>query len=695
MVEFQLISVVIGAASFVALTALILFDQYRSIIGRWLLTASAVSAIWLSLHAAYYLGYAGGVNFFGLAVFEVLRALSWIAVLIALLRRADDRPRFARFVTVTGVLGITALGMIAATALGASPALSKLTLGSSLALSIAGLVFVEQLYRNTDPDRRWSIKYLCLGLGAIFAYDFVLYADGVLFNDINPSLWAGRGAANAVAVPLIAITAARNRDWRVNLFISRQMVFHSAAVLAVGGYLLAIAAAGYYLRLYGGEWGSALRVVFLFAAAILLLSLLSSNTLRSHIRLFLAKHFYRNKYDYGEVWLSFTRRLSQVGADPDELRGTMLRAIADIMDATGGAMWQRSLTGQYAVVAHWELDPARLHEIPEDHALMVALRAGDSLINIALEASRMSVDDRGVIPSWMLELPRAWLVAPIIHGEELLAFVLLCESRSNAPLSWEDKPLLGTLGRQAAGYLALMQATDALADARQFEVFNRLSAFLVHDLKNVVAQLSLVVRNSERHRGNPAFITDAFNTIGDAVAKMNRMLDNLRHTHTGPTEIVVMQEVAATALKHVAMRSPVPAVSAPVAALKVIGNRDRMTAVVEHLLQNAQEATAPHGSIQVNLKQRDTRVVLEIIDSGCGMTQDFIRQRLFKPFDTTKGKAGMGIGVYESLHSVRSMGGRMTVESTPGGGTTFRITLPFVEEADVGAPEPLNFERSA
>jgi putative PEP-CTERM system histidine kinase len=698
MLDFNLVSVSVGAASFAALTALMYFDKYRSNIGRWLLLASAVSTIWLGLQVAYYVHDLEGLVLTSLAVGEVLRDLSWLAVLVVLLSRMGDSERYRKLIAIVGALSAVALTanvipLFDSTAI-YSAALSKLTLASFLALAIAGLVLVEQLYRNTHPDRRWSIKYLCLGLGGLFAYDFMLYADGLLFNRVDPALWAGRGAANAIAMPLVAITAARNKDWRVNLFVSRQIVFHSSALLAIGLYLLAMAGAGYYLQFYGGEWGQALSVVFVFAAAILLLSLVSSSSLRSHLRLFLAKHFYRNKYDYGEVWLSFTHRLSQVGDEPNALRTTILRALTDIMDATSGVMWERGIAGHYSIAANWEMEPIRLQEIIGDEPLIAAL-AGDQVIDIRAEASRAIVDADSILPSWILELPRAWLLVPIIHDEELLAIVLLGEPRSSSPLSWEDLPLLRTLGRQAASYLALVRTTDALADARQFEAFNRLSAFLVHDLKNVIAQLSLVVRNSERHRNNPEFITDAFMTIGDAVAKMSRMLANLRHANTGPSEVVVLHDVINSAIKHVSSRTPIPSFNSPSDGLRVIGNRDSLGAVFEHLLQNAQDATERTGSIQISLRKLDARAVIEIVDNGCGMTQEFVQNRLFKPFDTTKGKAGMGIGVFESLHLVTNMGGRMVVESALGTGTTFRITLPLVEETESVPSGSENLERYA
>ena len=703
MPNFSVVASFTGALCFIAL-ALVQFVNNRSaLVARAIIAASVISAAWLGVHAAYYSEDLPALGFTGLQLLEVLRNLAWLAVFAAIFHAGDQTGsasrRYRRLLVGANAAAFVAVATFVANRYQWSglsvAALSKTALLSFLSLAIIGLILIEQLYRNVARERRWSIKFLCLGVGAIYAYDFVLYADGLLFNQLNPALWAGRGAANAVAVPLIAISASRNRGPQLNLFVSRQLAFHSTALLGVGAYLLAMASVGYALRAYGGEWGSALRVVFLFAALVLLVTLLGSAGLRSRLRLFLAQHFYRNKYDYGEVWLSFTNRLSKIEDDPGELRGAMLKAIADIMDATGGALWQRGAASTFTPTANWEIESAVLQEIPEDHPLIDALGSVGHVIDIREEATRASLSEHTAIPFWLLEYPRAWLLIPIVHREKLVAFVLLCQPRTEPRLSWEDRALMTTVGRQAASYLALMDATAALADARQFEAFNRLSAFLVHDLKNVVAQLSLVTRNAEKHRGNPEFITDVFTTVGDAVAKMNRMLGNLRHAQSGPTSVLDLHDVVREAVAQLGARLPAPRVLGTAEALQVVGNRDRVVAAIEHLLQNAQDATPPEGSIQVRLAHTDERAIVEIIDTGSGMTQDFIQNRLFKPFDTTKGKAGMGIGVYESLHIVTSVGGRLTVESTPSSGTTFKILLPRYVEVAERAARPARLEKSA
>jgi signal transduction histidine kinase len=111
--------------------------------------------------------------------------------------------------------------------------------------------------------------------------------------------------------------------------------------------------------------------------------------------------------------------------------------------------------------------------------------------------------------------------------------------------------------------------------------------------------------------------------------------------------------------------------------------------VLEHLVQNAQEATAAEGKVELRLGRQQELAVIEIEDSGCGMDTQFIRERLFKPFDTTKGNAGMGVGAYEAREFVLGAGGDIQVSSEPGVGTRFTVTLPLasVEDPTVAAAD--------
>lgn len=693
MFEFAALSCYIGAIAFGLLSALLLAADQGHAVGRILASACLVSTLWFAFGGAYYSGHEFALEVSGIGLLELARDGTWLAFLGVLLLRSGDEA-YARKISL--FLGFCGLVVFTAAAFTILPNVldeylidlanvRKTIVFCYLVIAILGLVLIEQLVRRTRADARWAIKHLCIGVGALFAYDFYLYADALLFTRIDPDLWSARGAINAMTVPMIALAAARNRQWDLNIFVSRRVVFHSTAAVIAGLYLLLMSAAGYYLNSYGGTWGAALRAVFLFGALLFLAALIFSAQIRSRVRMFLAKHFYKNRYEYGEVWLSFTRQLSTSEADPGQLRNTILRAIADIVDSTAGIMWCKDDSGTFVINAQWSMEGKPAWTLSRDHPFISALEANQGVVELGYGADTGAEGHIGSNLPWLQELRRAWVAVPILHGDELLAFLVLAEPRTNESITWEDRDLLRTVGRQAASYLAFLRATEALTEARQFEAFNRLSAFLVHDLKNVVAQLSLVVRNAEKHRDNPEFISDAFTTIGNAVAKINRMLASLRQDTLEIENMqanVELNELIEGAVLARAGARPQPVFERLANPVFVHASSDRFLSVLEHLIQNAQDATEENGKVSVSLVAEGRSAVIEIDDTGCGMDEEFIRTRLFRPFDTTKGKAGMGIGVFESRHIVSAMGGRLDVESAPGQGTKIKISLPYAEMED-------------
>ena len=272
----------------------------------------------------------------------------------------------------------------------------------------------------------------------------------------------------------------------------------------------------------------------------------------------------------------------------------------------------------------------------------------------------------------------AWLIVPLIHNEELLGFVTLNRPRVHQSLNWEITDLLKVAGKQAASYLAQYQAAEALAEAKQFEGFNRLSAFVVHDLKNLIAQLSLVTTNAVRHKHNPAFIDEAIRTIENSVARMNRLMAQLRGAMSGGiTDQVDLGEVLRQVVSERSAQKPVPELHLSTDGVYVNAEHDRIVSILGHVVQNAQEATGAQGEVAVRLRSEANQAIVNVQDNGCGMDEVFIRERLFKPFDSTKGLTGMGIGAYECREYVQSAGGDVWVSSKPGQGTVFSIHFPL------------------
>jgi putative PEP-CTERM system histidine kinase len=255
--------------------------------------------------------------------------------------------------------------------------------------------------------------------------------------------------------------------------------------------------------------------------------------------------------------------------------------------------------------------------------------------------------------------------------------MVLARPRSERSFNWEDSDLLKTAGRQAAVHLAQIGAMEALSQARQFESFNRFSAFVVHDVKNVVAQLSLMLKNAEKHKNNPAFQEDMLATVGHATQKMTRMLSQLRagyQTAQGAA-LVNLAELLASVVADKRQYRPAPTFAHAGGDVWVLAERERLARVLGHLVQNAIEATTDTGVVVVSLETDDGRAMIEVRDSGKGMDDAFIRNQLFRPFASTK-SAGMGIGAYECREYVRELKGDIRVESRVDEGTTFTVSLP-------------------
>jgi len=283
------------------------------------------------------------------------------------------------------------------------------------------------------------------------------------------------------------------------------------------------------------------------------------------------------------------------------------------------------------------------------------------------------------MPQWIIESSMLWVIVPLFNADMFTGFMILARPHGNATFDWEDRDLLKTVGYQTAAYIALLKTSDALSEARQFETFNRLSAFMVHDIKNIMAQLTFITSNYPKYRDNQDFLNDAVETITHATEKMKKLLGYL-----GRGQIITppnLQKIEPDALirtvisrRHISR--PEPQLRQSLTGLVIHAEKDKLASALEHLIQNAQEATGESGNVWLTLEHRDNQALIKIGDDGCGMDEEFIKTRLFRPFDTTKGNSGMGIGVYESREIIHEIGGSIKVESRPGQGSVFTLGLP-------------------
>ena len=567
---------------------------------------------------------------------------------------------------------------------------ARLVLFSSMALPVFVLVLVEQLFRNVTEDSQWNIKPLCLGLAGAALFDVYLYSQAVLFNKLDGDALSIRGAVHTLMVPLLVLASTRRHNWISKIQISRKAAFHSATLLIAGVYLIFVSGVGYYVRFFGGEWGRALQLGMFFLALLLLIVLALSGSVRAKLKVFLGKHFFRYRYDYREEWLRFTQTLSGQHA-PQEMGQQVVRGLADLLESPGGGLWIKSRGEKsFSQMARWN-QPESLAREDADSPLCQFLIASGWVINLEEFRSFGRRYGNLTLPAWLQEIEQAWLIVPLTVSEELIGFVILARARTRVEVNWEVNDLLKTAGRQAASFLAQMQATEALLEVRKFDAFNRMSAFVVHDLKNIVTQLALMMKNAQRHSQNPEFQRDMVLTVENSLDRMRQLMLQLREGATPPgTAVGVDLCEIVNRMKGMAEGRGRELDVDIQDRVGTRGHEERLERIIGHVVQNALDATPANGKVSLQLDRYASQARIEVTDNGQGMTQDFIRDRLFKPFQTTK-QAGMGIGAYESFQYVQELGGKIDVDSALNHGTRVTILLPLFEmqtESDLHPLEP-------
>ena len=687
-----LVSHLIAAVAFFGLGLAAIVRQHRRI-GYVLAVASFLTSAWAVMFVLAARGDVIAIRSLTLA--ETIRTTAWIGFLLAVLRRGwrlDERSRLSFL--IAGGLGFAvalqlvfdALGVAGSAYGGPATIIGELFVISRLTVAMAGLVMAHNLYLQSASSGRAGGRMLAIGIGGILVYDLNLYTLAFLLPPVSPDLFNIRGAANTMTAPLLLLAA--REAWVARVQVSRQVVFHTLSFSMIGFYLIAMAALAYGLRLAGGDWGLLLQVSFLFASAILGVVVLFSPRFRAVLRVQIAKNFFAYKYDYRQEWPRFIATVSQTGTSAGTLQERVIQAVCAVVDSPGGILLipdDEALTP----AAEWNLKANSIAPVPNDSGMARFLAARQRVIDF----DEMRVDfgdyDDVILPYWAVADRRIWLGVPLIHLDSLAGFLILERSLVDRALNWEDFDLLRTLGRQAASYIAESQAQVSLDEAGKFEEFNRRFAFIIHDVKNLVSQLSLVARNAERHADNPAFRADMVATLQSSVGKMNDLLARLAprvNAWAEPiAERVVLKDLLAQVVavkRHAHMPLTLAVLPDDIGdnGLTIFGDSGRIEQLLLHLVQNAIDASAPGAAIALTARRQGESAVIDVADHGSGMSQRFIAQELFKPFRSTK-PGGFGIGAYEAREIARSHGGRLEVESREGEGSIFRIILPVAGSA--------------
>lgn len=548
-----------------------------------------------------------------------------------------------------------------------------------LVSAVVVMMLLEKTLRASRGRQRWQVKFLSLGIGAFFAARVYTASQVLLFHRLNLELEVINATALLVADLLILISIFRAYILQMDIYLSRTTLYYSFTLLMVGVYLLTVAvlakAAGH---VHGGIF---LPSFFVFSALVALSVVLFSDRLRLKLKQLISRHFGRPQYDYREAWMAFTQRTATL-VEEKPLCNRVVEMISDMFDTLSVSLWlldkKRDGLRFGGSTVFSETQAGNLLRLPNGTADLVQfMRNQKTSVDLEAAEAAGTIEFNRSHPGFFQEARIRYCI-PLKADGNLLGLISLDDRVKGKPFSFEELDMLGTIADQVAASLLNLALSEQLQQAREMEAFQAMAAFFVHDLKNLASKLSLLLQNMSIHFDNPDFRQDALRSMSRSVEKINSMCSHLslvrNRLEIQPVK-TDLNEVAGTTLADlrdlikgslVENLQPVP---------KIFADSEQIRKVLTNLVLNANEATENSGEIRVTTGIRNGCVALTVSDDGCGMSEEFMNQSLFRPFKTTK-KQGTGIGLFQSKMIVDAHNGQMEVESREGKGSTFRVLLP-------------------
>jgi putative PEP-CTERM system histidine kinase len=546
---------------------------------------------------------------------------------------------------------------------------------------------LERTLRASTGRIRWQIKFIVIGLGVICAGWIYAASQALLFSSINAAIGIFGPVTILVANLLFAWGIFRSQFFNVDVYLSRTTIQYSLTILAVGIYLQAVGFLAQFIRSINPQHPIPTSALIVLLGLTGLLVLMMSDRLQERLQRIITHHFRRPRYDYRQAWMDLTQRTTSL-TDVHQICTEVAKIISRTLGFLSVNIWLRD-----DAEPRLRLSGSTVFTRPQAQDLT---REGSPVAEIMDEVERRTapLDLRQQSYEWPDQIIKAKpeffadftmrYILPIQTGGQLVGVLTLNDDRvGKAPLSLEDQDLLHAYTSQLAANVLQLRLSEQLRQAKELEAFQNVSAFFVHDLKNLASKLSLTMQNLPLHFDNPEFRTDALKAIGQSVSQMNEMcgkLSLLRQKIELKIVPTKLNDLIIRALKEIEMGINGKCETALKPLPDIMADPEQLQKVIGNLILNANEAQSSGEQIRIETEHINKHVTLSVIDTGCGMSQDFIESSLFQPFKSTK-KRGMGIGLFHSKMIVEAHHGRIDVESQPGKGSVFKVVLPVKQES--------------
>jgi putative PEP-CTERM system histidine kinase len=611
---------------------------------------------------------------------EILRYIGWPLILINLLMYSQKKRLPVHWLASMYIPIVVILAILIQSLNNPLTSFMQITswLYIKIILCLAGIVIAEQLLRHDDASR--VSKLVALVAITQLAYDMLVFLNVLLFVSENNSLWHSRGVINSatsliLALAIIIYPFQQQQDSKFQL--SRSIIIFNTSFILAGIFLVFMALLGLVVNLFNVEWAEVSKILLYVMSIFSIVALSFLEKFRLHTTVWISKNFFINKYDYQKQWIELDSQLSQKRDDNNSYE-IALSTMTSLFNCSSGGIW---LKGQqfYSPVAlkNLELPSSRAIEANNSHFIQLMTK-DEWVFQTPKNTGIYDKKNNKYLPKWFINTNDAWTIIPLNTHQGLIGFAVLCKKSANTTLTWEDLDILKLTGRQIGSYISSYQASEKLIQNQQFDLFNKITAFAIHDIKNLIAQQGLMLNNAEKFKHQPEFVDDVILTISNSVEKMNQLLVKLQGDPHGKLESINIEKLLENAIEMNSSSLPTPILSVVKGddAL-VMADKDKLQMALYHLIKNAQDATDDSGTITIKLTTENDDLWLEVKDTGCGMNESFIKEKLFKPFSSTKQDQGMGIGAYQIRELIHSLQGEIFVESTVKKGTKFSIYLPL------------------
>ncbi|HEY2008358.1 MAG TPA: XrtA/PEP-CTERM system histidine kinase PrsK [Rhizomicrobium sp.] len=646
----------------------------HSRVAWYFIFAQLSTAIWAQ---SFVLASNGIVPVAALDILGTLRDGAWLALSLALMYRPAGRLGYWWTVSVlaAGLVCLQLLLLFTPAIMGAVAGVRLDVTLIRMCITLLGFALIENVLRNASKADFWALKHWAIGLFGILLFQLLVRIPEFLTHSGDFDMSLASPLIFLIAFPFFVVSSTRIPQLQFRFHSSRTFVFHTATLIGAGILLQGTALAAWYVRSYGGTNATALAITVVFSGLAGIAAAFSSGTVRSRIRLLINEYFFAFKYDYRVEWEKVIRGLTSDLNKPIAERA--LRVLCDLLDTSGGAIWlYRESWRQFILGAKlgvtvdattFREDDERIEILRNDIRPLAQLKGANS--------------DESPLSAFLSCVDQGRTIIPLRQRSSLIGFVILNRPRVERPLDWEDEALVRLVSMQVTAYLVQEEMSQSLADARQLDDFNKRFAFIVHDIKNTIGQLSLMVRNMSQFGDRKEFRDDMVVTLGNAVDRLGMLLTSLTAVGSqgaataGQAQLVDLNDFLRGFCDEKRMLGYALILHGSAVPAKTLTNAAALRRVLEHVLANALEASDPGSPVDIILSIKENIFLIRVIDRGVGMTQQFIDEELFRPLKTTK-RGGSGLGAFQIRELMRELGGDVTVESRVGEGTEVTLSLP-------------------